>query len=372
MLSPRPQFIRAGFTLMEILVAMSLTLVVFAITLPFMRVQTRALGASAGRLDAEQIARYAQRAIDHDLRLASADPGQPLIVYAGPMGISFNANLLAADSTDLGARAVEAGAPSTLTEAWRVADAGLLPLSAVSYPDSDFVAADGSLSRTETISYFLHPDTVSDRSDVYVLYRRVNARDSVQLVRGIHVPADSAFFTYLRVAGGTPTPIAAGSLPLFWGDTLLDGVRAVGLRSAGFYRNRQEQEDVIRTVYWRTMLANAFDDGAIDCVTPPGNPSGVSVNAPNSSAFRVRVSWTASAADQADTARVRHYVIRLRSTSTSDTLIVGHVPARGAATYQFEHQHPTMVGTVRYGVQAVGCGGARSAMVEHNSNLTLP
>jgi len=363
---------RRGFTLIEIIVAMSLTLVVFAITLPFMRVQTRALGASAGRLDAEQIARYAQRAIDHDLRLAAGDPGQPVIVYAGPMGISFNANLLAPDTTDLGARSLEPGAPTTLTEAWRVADAAALPLTAVTYPTEDYVAADGTPSRTETISYFLHPDTVSDRSDVYVLFRRVNARDSVQLVRGIHVPADSAFFTYLRIQGGTPTPIASGSLPLFWGDTLLAGVRAVGLRSAGFYRNRQDQVDVIRTVFWRTVIPNAMTAMGGECGGVPANPSGVSVNAPTNSNFRVRVSWMASATDQSGTTDVRHYVVRVRSISSGDTAIVAQVPARGTATYQFDHELPTMIGTVRYGVQAVGCDGSRSATVEHTSNLTLP
>jgi Tfp pilus assembly protein PilW len=48
-----------GFTVVEIIVAMVLTLAVFAITLPFVRAQTRALGVSAGRLDADQLARYA-------------------------------------------------------------------------------------------------------------------------------------------------------------------------------------------------------------------------------------------------------------------------------------------------------------------------
>jgi hypothetical protein len=161
----------------------------------------RALGATAGRLDADQIARYAQRAMDHDLRVASADVGQPLLVHAGPMAVSFNANLLAADSTDPGALDVLVGADSTLTEAWRVAQAGTLPLTARTYPTADYPGVDGGLSRNETISYFLRPDTVSGRSDVYVLYRKVNARDSVQIVRGIHVPDDSAFFSYFTASG---------------------------------------------------------------------------------------------------------------------------------------------------------------------------
>lgn len=107
---------RRGFSLVEILVAMTLTLAVFAIALPFVRSQSRALGTNAGRLDAEQVARYAQRAIDKELRLVQADPGQSRLVMAGPMAIAFNANVLAPDSTDTEALEVEAGAPAALTE----------------------------------------------------------------------------------------------------------------------------------------------------------------------------------------------------------------------------------------------------------------
>ena len=195
---------RIGVTLVEIIVAMTLTLAVFAITLPFVRVQTRALGENASRVDAEQIARYAQRVIDRDLRLAVSDPGQPMLVYAGTMAIAFNANLLARDTTDPNALEIDASADSAITEAWRLAAAAEIPATGLTYPPADYVDASGSASRNETVMYFLHPDTISGRSDVYVLYRRVNAEDSVQIVRGIHVPTDSAFFTYQTMVAGRP------------------------------------------------------------------------------------------------------------------------------------------------------------------------
>ena len=228
--------VRPGFSLVEMLVAMTLTLAIFAITLPFVRAQSRALGSNAGRLDAEQVARYAQRAIDRELRLAVSDAGQPMLVYAGPMGISFNANVLAPDTTDPGALEIETGAASTLTEAWRVSDAATIPLTTRAYPTVDYTDGAGNLSRNETISYFLHPDTVSGRSDIYVLFRRVNARDSVQVVRGIHVPADSAFFSYQRMVSGALAPLTASQLPQFWDSTTIAEIRAVGLRSAGYLR----------------------------------------------------------------------------------------------------------------------------------------
>lgn len=364
---------RLGFTLVEMLVAMTLTLVVFAITLPFVRVQTRALGANAGRLDAEQIARYAQRAIDRDLRLAVADPGQPLLVYAGPMGIAFNANLVAVDTTDPAALEVDATAPASLTESWALADAAPLPLTTTTFPTTTYLGADGQPSHNETISYFLHPDTVSDRSDIYVLYRQVNARDSVQLVRGIHVPDDSAFFTYFRMDGDSLAEVSSGGLPWFWDSDSIGMIRAVGLRSAGFYRNVQEAQDVIRTVYWRTVLVNAAPAVDATCGTAPGGPSGLGQSKQTGSeGFHVRLSWNASPDDGGGAGDVTHYVLRLRSVATGDTIVVASVPALQLSFYRYEHHLPYPIGTVKYGITAVDCGGAASTVVEHSSNLSLP
>lgn len=365
---------RRGLTLVEIVVAMTLTLIVFAITLPFVRAQSDAIGANAGRLDAEQIARYAQRAIDRELRLATADPGQPMFVLAHPMGISFTANLLARDTLDPNALEVRQGGPVSLTEGWRVANGASLPFGLAIFPQEDYFDADGVLTRNETISWFLRPDTISGRNDIYVLYRRVNWRDSVQVVRGIYVPTDSSFFTYFRSVNGVLTQIPTASLPMLWTNPVLAEVRAVGMRVGGFYRNRVTQEDVVRTVTWRTVIPNAVSAAGGDCGAAPANPSSVaqSKQMGSASGAHVRVTWNASADDNGGDADVTHYIVRLRSEATGDTLIVASVPARAVASYRYEHYFPTFTGNVKYGVRAVDCGGAFSATVEHNSNLSLP
>lgn len=368
---------RRGFTLIEIVVAVTLTLAVFAITLPFVRAQTRSLGSTAARLDAEQIARYAQRAIDKDLRLAIADEGQALIVLAGPMAISFNANLKARDTSDVNALEIDANADTLLTESWRLANAAPLPLTAVTYPTAEYFGADGSLSHNETISYFLHPDTVSGRSDIYVLWRRVNAGDSVRIVRGVHVPADSAFFSYQTVSGGTLTTIAPASLPLYWDTTAVSDIRAVTIRAAGFYRNSRENQDIIRTVYWTTFLGNAVASPTT-CGDAPAAPTGVS-NPPSkqtgsgSNSYHVRVTWTASGDDGNGDADVTHYIISIAPNATPYVWKpVGQIAARSAATYRYDHYFPANVGSVKYGVHAVDCGANASAVATHNANLTLP
>lgn len=357
---------RRGFSLVEMLVALTLTLAVFAITLPFVRAQSRALGENAGRLDAEQIARYAQRAIDRELRLAIADPGQSMIVYAGPMGIAFNANVLASDTADPSALAVQAGAATTLTEAWRVRNAATIPLTARTYPTVDYTEASGALSRIETISYFLHPDTFPDRRDIYVLYRRVNARDSVQVVRNIHVPADSSFFSYQRMVNGVLTPIPRASLPLFWDTTAVSTIRAIGMRSAGFFRNRQARTDVIRTVYWVTSLSNAGTAVAgARCSGVPGVPSNtdfaIDANPIVDRPLRVQLRWAASPDDENNQSNAAQYVIERKRSTDSLWNAVGSVPATGRSSYAWIDYPGLLSGTYQYGLRVLGCSGEYSA-----------
>lgn len=367
--------LRRGLTLVEIIVAMSLTLAVFAITLPFVRAQTRALSASAGRLDADQIARYAQRAIDRDLRLATADSGQPRLIYAGRLGISFTANLLARDTLDPSALDVDVGADSAVTEAWRLADAASIPLTTRTFPTQAYLGVDGLPSRNETIHYFLHPDPDWARSDVYRLYRRVNAADSVALVGSIHVPAESSFFTYFVDADDTLAAIPPGSVPLYWTDSTLAQVRAVGLRAAGIFRGGVDTTETIRVVRWRTLLPALPAAATLTCGSAPAVPTGVghsrqfapNAGTPTSGTHHVRVTWTASTGDAGGAAGVTHYVIWIRPNSNPVTWTrIGTVPARRVGSYQFDHYLPTLTGSVRVGVSAVGCGGMTSTVAQSN------
>ena len=360
-----------GFTILELIVAVSLTMVVFAITLPFVRVQTQALGENAGRVESEQIARYAQRVIDKELRLASSDPDQPLLVYAGPMGISFNANLLAPDTTDPNALEIETGGLTSLTEAWRIADAATIPLTTRTYPPENYTDASGALSRIETISYFLHADTISDRSDIYVLFRKVNARDSVPLVRGIHVPADSAFFTYQRMVSGALATIPTTELPMDWDSAGISDIRAVGLRSAGFFRNRQTNEDVIRTEYWSVFLTNRRTAGR-DCGAAPTPPANSDVDVySNSKPFRVEIDWDDSPDDASGAGDVVYYLIDRKRSTASVWTTIGTVPATRSTTYQWSHMNPADTGSFDYGIRAVDCGGAVSSR-ETDNTVALP
>jgi hypothetical protein len=208
---------------------------------------------------------------------------------------------------------------------------------------------------------------------VYVLYRRVNARDSVAVVRGIHVPADSAFFTAWRDSSGVVGPVPSASLPIFWDGAVAPQVTAVGVRAAGFFRNRQDGTDVIRTVHWRTSLSN---DRALTvaagCTGGVANPPDVDVDVEDSgSRYYAEVEWDASADDAVD-GDVTHYVVLVRRNGGAvNWRRVAVVPARRSPTYRFEHDRPELLGNVRYGVLAVGCGGVGSG-IRQSGGVNLP
>src|SRR4051812_1000822 len=108
---------RRAFTLMEMLIALTIMAVVMSVAVPFFRVQLRSVTAHAGRMDAQQNVRFAVTAIDRDLRMAGVGivDKQPMVVQADPYAVTFNADLVTHDSTDPGAVYYDADADSSTT-----------------------------------------------------------------------------------------------------------------------------------------------------------------------------------------------------------------------------------------------------------------
>src|SRR5579872_2677918 len=158
---------RRGFTLAEMLVAATLMLFVFGMVIPLLRMQTRSLGAGAGRLDALQTARFAQSAVDRELRIAGVGvlPQQPMVVQADSMAVTFNADLATRDSGDQNAVYFDPHVDSLATQALPMARQITLPLSGFTYPGMDYVTDSGVMGTAETVSYWLSHDSTSGQPD---------------------------------------------------------------------------------------------------------------------------------------------------------------------------------------------------------------
>ena len=131
---------REGVTLIEMMIAIVLFVLVFGLAVPFFRYQARSVSASAGRLDALQNARYAQSAIDRDLRISGIGivPAQPMIVQADGFAITFNADLVTKDRNDPLSIYYDADLDSSGADAMQNTAKVTLPNSAVQYPDSNY------------------------------------------------------------------------------------------------------------------------------------------------------------------------------------------------------------------------------------------
>jgi prepilin-type N-terminal cleavage/methylation domain-containing protein len=371
---------RAGFTLIEMMMAILLTGMVFAITIPFFRSQTKALDGGAGRLDAQQNAMFALSAIDREVRLAGGATGQPIIVQAAPFAITFNVDLVTNLANDPDATYYNPDADTLAVESWSPARAKLLPTSAVTYPTTVYYDGNGSISHAETISYFLYRDATTGRNDLYTLFRRVNDRDSTIIAKNMWIPTDTNyFFQYSRTdSSGNILPIPRASLPIYWntaGDWA-DSIRLVQTRVAGLYHDSQKNIDITRTVYGSTRLLNAGLLKQPTCGVaplPPGTvtatqrgPSGNLWSGGNGSLRVVRVVFNASPEEAAGAKDVATYVIERTLQGTSNWDVLGNMVAYGQASYTF-NDYSFQSGTWVYGVVAVDCTPMYSPVSQSNA-----
>ena len=208
---------RAGVTLIELMIAIVLFVMVFGLAVPFFRFQARSVSESSGRQDALQNARFAQNAIDRDLRMAGAGvvAQQPLLVQATMFARDLQRRPRQRRLDGPGGDLLRSLREPRRLHSMTPADKVTLPLSAVAYPDSNYFA--NSLpSGAETISFWVSVDSTSGRSDEYILFRRVNSQPPRVVAKGILIPAGQPFFTYYRtVAGGTLDSIPSAKLPLY-------------------------------------------------------------------------------------------------------------------------------------------------------------
>lgn len=368
---------RPGFTLIELMLSMTLTLMVFAIALPFFRMQARAVEETVGKGEASQSARFVQGAIDRELRLAGGEVGQPIIVQASPFAVTFNVDLVSRTIGDANAVYVNPDADSTAVVAWPFSVAAALPTVSKTYPTRDYFDAAGNPSGAETISFFVALDASSGRSDVYNLWRRVNRGDSTLVARDLHIPADTGyFFRYWRTsATGALSLIANASLPAYWDDStrLADSIRVVDMRVSALYRDERTGQEATRTTYASTRLLNAGLLKQRTCGTSPLPARNVAATLQVDGSgvpTAVRIAWDASLEEGGGERDVSTYVVQRRLSSETDWTTLRNVVANGDASYAFE-DFDLAGGDRVYGVFAQDCSPANSP-VTATGTVTIP
>jgi type II secretory pathway component PulJ len=377
---------RAGVTLIEMMIAIVLFVLVFGLAVPFFRYQARSVSASAGRLDALQNARYAQSAIDRDMRISGIGivQSQPMIVQADGFAVTFNADLATKDINDPMSIYYDADMDSSGTDAMNTLNKVTLPNSAKTYPDTNYM--NGPIaSPAETIQYWLVKDSAATRTDQYILYRRVNALPQRLVAKGIIVPAGTNFFQYMKPnsVGGLDS-IKAAKLPLFHlapthgspADTgasaQTDSIRVVRMTVTGLY-NDPDKGAIMKTVVSSTKLLNAgmsrstvCGDLPIAVTTATATPVG-----PVGHPTKVTVAWIKSLDQDAGEKDVERYMVFKKLSASSDW---GNPIADIAASQNTYTLDDTTLpsGLWTYGIIAQDCSPANSAVTSTNTVNVLP
>lgn len=377
---------RDGVTLIEMMIAIVLFVLVFGLAVPFFRYQARSVSASAGRLDALQNARYAQSAIDRDLRISGIGivQAQPMVVQADGFAVTFNADLATKDIHDPMSIYYDADMDSSGTDAMNNTNKVVLPNSAVSYPDSNYM--NGVIaSPAETIQYWLVRDSAATRTDQYILYRRVNNLPQRLVAKGIIVPAGTNFFQYMKPNGlGGLDSIRASKLPIFHSapihgspaDTassaLTDSIRVVRMTVTGLY-NDPDKGAIMKTVVSSTKLLNAgmsrstvCGDKPIAVTTATATPVG-----PLGHPTKVTIAWTKSLDQDAGEKDVARYMVFKKASASPDW--GSPIADIAASQNNYTLDDTTMpVGTWTYGIIAQDCSPANSAVTPTNTVNVLP
>jgi prepilin-type N-terminal cleavage/methylation domain-containing protein len=366
-----------GFSLLELVVAMTLIGVTLALTVPFFRTQVQAFGNVAGRDDARQNARYGVSMIDRELRVAGigvVDP-QPLIVQASPNAITFNVDLVSRVQSDAGAAYFDPDADALGVVSMRTSTKVALPVTGNVYPDSNYYQAAGAPSAAETISFWVAPDPDPAANGTYALYRRVNELPPTLVAKALSLPPNEPVFRYFKADTlGQLVEIPQASLPLYHfapihnskGDTaksaLSDSIRVVRVRLTGVYTDRSGKK-LARPVETGIRIMNAGLLHFATCGDPPIFASAVTPTTVIVPSTAVTIRWNSSVDQAAGEKDVEQYSIyRRKDTDPAFAEPLASVPS-GSATYSFTDTQVASGDRWVYGVAARDCGGQSSALL---------
>lgn len=164
-----------GLTLIEMMIALMVFSAVLAGALAFLKAQGRSFSLGSQRVAMLQNSRFALDELEKDLRTAGAGSPdiQPDLIYLGASVIAFNANYLTNTPGDVFAVYYNPDAPTGSTDAVGKSGQFTIPLTAVVYPDTDYLEGVVN-SPSETITFYFAPDSSTARNDDYVLYRQIN------------------------------------------------------------------------------------------------------------------------------------------------------------------------------------------------------
>lgn len=364
---------RRGFTLLELVVSMTIFLVILSFSLPFFNSQSRAVSRASGQGDMVRGLQFAISQLDRDLRMAGAGTyaQQPMLVQLAPLAITFNVNSSSPDSTDVRAVYWDPDADPVTQSSLTTSSPVTLPTSgSKTYPDTNYVLG-GVSSPAETISYWFSADSSTARTDDYIMWRRENTANPTIVVKGIIIPAGTAVFSFVKSdTGGNITTITAAQLPRYHTapihgsptDTglaaMIDSVRIVNVTLTGSYDDNRFGSRT-QSVTANIRVANSGLANHLTCGETP--VFGRTVTALlGLSPLRVLLSWNPAVDETGGERDIEQYAIfrKLPAASAFDEPFASI--AAGLGSYTYIDSNVQSGDQWIYGVAAMDCSPALS------------
>lgn len=374
---------RRGFSLVELLIGLTLFGIVIAAAIGFLVAQSRTFKKLSDRSGEVQNGRFSRDLMRQEIRTAGTNvtDQQPTLVYANDSVFAFNTDLLTANADSVrftGAvyvdRFATAGQSTAITLDRAQAIRGSVPsftYPLTSYSQSPFVFIN---SDAELLQYRFVPDSSTVDPGDYVLYRQVNDGAPEAVSVGLRRSQGKPFFRYwydpsrFGAANAELDTVPRGWLPLVKNvaqrgiapDTgtavtmRIDAVRSVEVVYEATPPKGTARE-VLRFMVPMPNVAGARQGRA--CGRPPLAPTSPTV-AWNADSNAVMVSWARAVDDGNGEQDAIRYVLwrqRLPATGFGDPLTTIGV-VQGTTTYRYKDggvEHGNV--TYRYALAVQDC-----------------
>lgn len=362
-----------GMSLIELLIVIIVFGVVVAAALSFMTMQNTAFTDGSNRLGALRNLRYAVGALETDLTTAGTNvaQGQPAVVFAGDDVFAFTADYTSNLTSDVSAVYIDPSAPAGLVSAPTTAIT--IPNSGWSWPDTTYETS-GSNSPAELITFWFAPDSTTDRTDDFRLFRQVNAGDAELVARSLLRDGTKPFFQYNRktfdnTGASFLTPIPDSILPLRHSvkihstaaDTgrlaVIDSIKTVRINVSAYNLREADSGGTAEATLSRLIdLPNTGFGTLLTCGDEPILGSGVAavyeLQAGGEQA--IRINWTAATDESTGEGDVIRYVLwrSINGAAWGDPYL--SIPA-GEALYTYLDTSVAGGQSVRYSLAAQDC-----------------
>ena len=367
---------RAGFTLVELLIGMTMTAAVIWVRRP--RCSARRAGCSTRnqqRYDMMQNSRAALEDAQRVIRTmgAGVPNGQPVLVYGDSMVLAFNADYIEQDTVDTRwAAYFNAETPVAETIAWDAGSATVIPRTSYTYPSTNYTLGSGDPSPAETYMFYFSPDGTTSRTDDYILWERVNNGTPQIVARNVlpH-PNGKPFFQYLQrrtlVSSDTLITVPSSNMPLertvvtsttvdTAAATRPDSVRAIRI-NARFTNGETGAAERFRDVQTTIQVPNNGIPLPTVCGRNPLAPATLTVVDTAWGSGKVWLTWDSSTDQDAGEQDVLQYILYRKpqgGTTWSDPLaVVRRVPNQTSYTEMISGNVPGTAYT--FGVSAQDC-----------------